>query len=133
MRPRSIYRWKSFWFGVLVLAFLGWSWMQSMGEGGYIAINGHLDERVRLDQSGGRIAVVWMRENPVFSLPEVPLAKHSPEVDMRWFPRAFRYWSPIDGWNAVAIAHWFLILLFLVPWSVWLAWRWRMLRKAAAT
>ncbi len=29
------------------------------------------------------------------------------------------------------LAHWFLVLLFLVPWSGWLAWRWRRMRKLA--
>jgi len=131
MKPRPVYRWKSFWLGVVVLAFLGWSWLRSMGPGDYFAIKGSLEEVVRIDQSGGRIAVVWEREDPIFSLPEMPLAKHSPESEMRWFPRAVRYWSPIDGWNAVAIAHWFVILVFLILWLGWFAWRGRSFQRKA--
>ncbi len=26
---RQLYRWKSFWFGMLVIAFLGWAWARS--------------------------------------------------------------------------------------------------------
>ena len=132
MKPRPVYRWKSFWLGVLMFAFLVWSWMRSMGPGDYLALNGSLEEIVRIDQSGGRVAVVWVRENPIFSLPEMPLAKHSPESEMRWFPRAVRYWSPIDGWSAVAIAHWFLILVFVILWVGLLVGRWKRLHSKVA-
>jgi len=30
MTPRPIYRWKSFWLGVILLLFLAWSWERSM-------------------------------------------------------------------------------------------------------
>lgn len=29
MRPRPFYRWKSFWFGLLVLVFMGWASVDS--------------------------------------------------------------------------------------------------------
>ena len=132
MHPRPVYRWKSFWFGVVVLAFLGWSWIRSMGAGDYLAWKGTMDEVVRIDQSGGRIAVVWVREDPIFSLPEMPLAKHGGGSGMRWFPRAFRYGSPVDGWNWIALAHWFMILLFLLAWCGWLTWRWRGRKRVQA-
>jgi len=30
MRPRPLYRWKSFWFDLLTLAFMGWAWRDSL-------------------------------------------------------------------------------------------------------
>jgi hypothetical protein len=30
MHPRPIYRWTSFWLGVLILLLLGWAWARSM-------------------------------------------------------------------------------------------------------
>ncbi len=129
MTPRSLYRWKSFWFGVLVLVFLSWSWVRSMVAGDYIPINGSLEEVARIDQSGGRIAVGWVLENPVFSLPEIPLAMQFQQGELPWFPAAVKYWSPVDGWGAVGVAHWFLIVLFLAAWAGCLAWRRRRMRK----
>jgi hypothetical protein len=35
--------------------------------------------------------------------------------------------------NGIAIAHWFLILLFLIPWSGWLTWRWRQIKGLDAS
>ena len=128
MNPRPLYRWKSFSFGILILIFLGWGWVRSMGAGDYLAINGSFDEVLRIDQSGGCIAVVWLLPNPIFSLPEVPLSKMFGETDARWFPPPLKHWSPVDGWASVAVAHWFLILLFLAAWGGWLAWRWRRMK-----
>ena len=128
MTLRPLYRWKSFWFGILILLFLAWGWIRSMGSGDYIAIDGKLEELARLDQSGGYIAVVWESDTPIFSLPEMPVAWMFGRDHARWFPKAFKHDSPVDGWRSVAIAHWCLILLFLLTWGAWLAWRWRRLR-----
>lgn len=32
MRPRPIYRWKSFWLGLLTLVFMGWAWWDSFSN-----------------------------------------------------------------------------------------------------
>lgn len=128
MTPRPLHRWKSFWFGILILVFLGWGWMTSMGKGNYIAIDGKLEEIARLDQSGGYIAVVWESDTPIFSLPQEPVAWIFGRDHATWFPKAFKRDSPVDGWHSVAIAHWCLILLFLLTWSTWLAWRWQRLK-----
>ena len=33
MKPRPIYRWKSFWLGLVVLVFMGWaSWKSQRGD-----------------------------------------------------------------------------------------------------
>ena len=36
MTPRPFYRWKSFWFGLLVLVFLGWVWADSQRHGAVV-------------------------------------------------------------------------------------------------
>jgi len=133
MTPRTLYRWKSFWFGILILIFLGWGWASSMGTGDYIAINGSFDEVLRIDQSGGRIAIIRVLPDPIFSLPEAPLSKMFGKEDAPWFPPAFERGRPVDGWASVAVAHWFLMLLFLVAWSGWLGWRWRRMKRLQKT
>ena len=101
-----------------------------MGKGDYLSIDGKLEELVRLDQSGGYIALVWESEVPIYSLPEEPVAWMFGREDARWFPTAFHNRSPVDGWRSVALAHWCLILLFLLVWGGGLGWGWRRKRKA---
>lgn len=129
MPPRPFHRWKSFWFGILILAFLGWGWVTSMGKGNYVAIQGKLEEVGRLDQSGGYISVVWEGDTPIFSLHPEPIAWMFGREHATWFPKAFKYDSPVDGWRSAAIAHWCLILIFLLVWGSSLAWRWRRMRR----
>lgn len=47
-----------------------------------------------------------------------------------WFPPAVKTKLVVEGehWR-VRVAHWFLILLFLIPWIGFLAWRIRKQRK----
>ncbi len=130
MSPRPLYRWKSFWFGIFVLICRGGGGVRSWGAGDYLAIDGSFDEGLRIDQSGGCIAVIWIPDEPIFSFPEVPLSKLFGKEDVRWFPPAFEQGRPVDGWASVAVAHWFLILLFLVAWGGWLAWRWRGVKRS---
>jgi hypothetical protein len=33
MHPRPLYRWKSFWVGMLFLGFLGWAWASTLTDG----------------------------------------------------------------------------------------------------
>jgi len=37
MPSRRLLRWKSFWFGILLMVFLGWAWRDSMDRGTYLA------------------------------------------------------------------------------------------------
>ena len=47
-----------------------------------------------------------------------------------WFPPCIETTNVILG-GSVAIAHWFLILLFLLPWTTWLVWRSRRMKRLA--
>ena len=73
MSRRPIYRWKSFWLGVVVLCFLGWAWARSMTwrdeviwqratEGsGTGAVDG---DSVSAWQERGTVGVQWDNWNP---------------------------------------------------------------------
>ena len=37
MKPRPLYRWKSFWFGVLIIVFLVWGWIRSSTHADYLS------------------------------------------------------------------------------------------------
>ena len=128
--PRPLYRWMSFWLGVLVLLFLAGGWLLSLSHT-------HL---VRLDWTSGncliashekgfcRISVSTDDLSGLFSKP-------------RLHAGAFRHWERTERtsdyayswdqvWTQVRVAHRLLILLFLVPWLAWLAWRWRRQKQA---
>ena len=48
--------------------------------------------------------------------------------EAEWFPSLVERRGNRYG-RGIAVPHWFLILLFLVPWSGWLAWRWRKIKR----
>jgi hypothetical protein len=161
MTPRPLYRWKSFWLGLFVVMSLGWAWWDSTrwvtsfhyGEsslrhaGSGICLAGRLTSSLP-DWSREPISyAIW--EEVRFDAPEI--FRHSEKVD------AYSYYYPIDPLTdtpaprnaaaahfdvaiyfsngaewAIYIPHWLLILLFFVPWTGFLAWRWRRMKCLAA-
>jgi len=137
MKPRPFYRWKSFWLGVFVLVFLGWSWARSMKhlEGVYWA-----RPQFGLGLSHGVCAVTvsfadgdpsrWARLAPKTG---VQSRRILPDMPIKWDDyRAVRGFSAaVNGVQSsgVKLAHWFLILLFFVPWSAWLFFHWKREQK----
>jgi hypothetical protein len=133
MKPRPLYRWKSFWLGILVFVFLGWGWVRSMthleslswtGEGvsfGVINVSAKAEfycERSSALKSSG------------LSFLQNEVSDRSPE----WFPPSLQRNSYFLKRSKVQVAevwvaHWLLILLFLVPWLAFLFWRVRRHRK----
>lgn len=115
MTPRPLYRWKSFWFGVLVLAFLGWAWARALTHTEVILIKG-----VYVGQIGGRFIV----DRESGSTLELPFKASS-----RPSRSPFKFGAPVlkgsddGGWDW-SFAHWFPILLFILAWIGWHAWRW---------
>ena len=133
---RPLYRWKSFGFGVFVLVFLGWAWASSTNGLAEIGWGGSQASGFA-NQFGGRmnLRVDRQRSHPTgFRL-------HYQTRDSMGSPVAEVWPSDLKGginpqydrWAvlSIGVAHWFLILLFLVPWSGWLAWRWRRMRAAS--
>jgi hypothetical protein len=115
MRP--VWRWKSFWLGVLVLVFLASSWAVSMTRytgmrwvtPGWSVIAGI---------NGGTFGVHYLD----FAI-EPPLgfrADGGPVVNERVFPQPILVTKEHRG---VVIAHWLLIVLFLPVWGAFLDWR----------
>ena len=133
MFPRPLYRWKSFWLGLAVLAFLGWAWGKSTNHRSGVAwLSGALDQAVTLSQSRGQVD--FNRYLPPFAVTAVPIGLSC------WNERGgLRHWmQPAIDWHGkdgggwgISLAHWFLILLFLVPWAGFLIWRVRRMKRLA--
>jgi hypothetical protein len=118
--PRRLIRWKSFWLGILVLCFLTWSWVHSLQQSdGMLGTWGRLYAGVMIYH--GAVTFDAGLESPAINHPpqvdvsslSVPMAEHV-------FPPA---WEP--NLIGLGIAHWLLLLLFLLTWSAFLTWRWR--------
>ncbi|MEK7954090.1 hypothetical protein [Luteolibacter soli] len=149
MPPRPLHRWKSFWLGVLIIAFLGWAWVASMRHVDVLYWNSavgsstpspasknfdHFVYRnfgrfvLTAGQTLGWVEVKW--DTSRFS----PLASHwSHQIitltpKETWFARAVRV-ERYPGRLEVFVAHWLLILLFALPWATCLFYRHRRMKR----
>ena len=127
------------------MGFLGWAWVRSMSlHDGFIWAGtrqtlfwGQGMGEVRIDIVGGGGLFLGPSVDP-FSWKTSPgngsdLLGKSPKGFSKWFPH---YSTPTEidiggGYSGrgLVVAHWFLILLFLIPWVSFLAWRVRRQRK----
>jgi hypothetical protein len=150
MTPRRLIRWKSLWLGILVLGFLGWAWRDSFYKvasvsvraGGVSSADGGL-----VFAYSPSTAYAWrtsygpspflhptwgMFQAPAFVRGQggmsinrdefYPALKAAPNFSA--YCRLVMINQPIGHWIAY-LPHWFLMLLFLIPWALCLAWRWR--------
>lgn len=121
-RVRPVIRWKSFWFGFLVLGFLGWAWAGSMGRGSYLS---PVEGRVVFSNNGGQIGFNLSPEGwddrmgIAHTLVQAETA-FSEFVDSLNHEESGRFY---------VVAHWFLMLLFFLRWSAIHAWRWQRQRN----
>jgi len=128
MIPRPLYRWKAFWLGILVLAFLGWSWLRSIEYKDWFNVRtptisggiGHANARLGVYcNNGGSEDTGWR------SAPSTATAPFPSPIDAEAYISRPGY----AGAHArLLLAHWFLILLFLIPWTAFLIWRTRQMK-----
>jgi hypothetical protein len=118
-----------FWFGLFLLMFLGWSWIRSAHFVDLVEYeSGPSQPRVAIGHGGGSAGFVW----DVHAGNNGLRVRSLPAPD-RWFhlpPAAIEGSS--SGNLYFTIAHWFLILLFLVPWTLCLLWRGRRMKSRTA-
>jgi hypothetical protein len=129
MRPRPFYRWKSFWLGILVLLVLGWAWKRSCEYLDYYRISLGPGLVVLAGQGASDLAVGWhsspLEEGSYF-------IHHEADPSEPCFASAISWGSDSPGGAHVALAHWFLIVVFLVPWSAWLFYHWKREQKKSS-
>jgi hypothetical protein len=129
-QPRPLYR----WFGLLVITFLGWGWWWSTARYRAAWFNVQT-ERWGIHVADGTVAVERFQMGTdlrwFHSIGAVSATTDEAPPDL--FPRAIERspWERLggNGYPTWAVAHWFLILLFLVPWAGWLAWRWHRIKR----
>ena len=115
-----IYRWKSFWLGVLVLAFLCWAWGRSFIRDEWLLFMNYSG-----GQSAGRVWITrWESTYSVHPLGFITTENAA----------AFVFGAPVlleesHDFRSIGFAHWFLILFFLMPLSGWIIWRCRRIKR----
>lgn len=126
MTPRPLYKWKSFWLGILVLVFLGWAWARSMNFNDRLDWGTGSRSYILEGRPGHMVFFWWPSSKKEFSRSSVEI-----EGSLS-FPAWLKIWAGRDGVPGFTVAHWFVILAFLIPWSAFLAWRWKRQRKLSA-
>ncbi|MCW1883669.1 hypothetical protein OKA04_02950 [Luteolibacter flavescens] len=128
MTPRPLYRWKSFWFGILVLGFL--LWVERRWESqdlGMSYFNG--TDALILDQSHGSIEFHVGALDAEFPLGWDFYHMRFPDAQFVWPSAAEFYWNDA-GWGFSGhFSNWFIVLLFLISWCAWLFFHWRREQK----
>lgn len=118
--PRPVLRWKSFWFGILILGFLGWAWIMSnqpFQQGFNMRIPGR--HWLFCTSSEGGVCLHWVEiENPAAM---VVSSGRSSRTAARWFPGFQR--PRIGPHTGLTIPHWALCYAFAFSWGTVLAWR----------
>jgi hypothetical protein len=134
VKPRPLIKWKCFWIGILVLVFLGWSWARSMK---HIESVGWAAPQFGLGLShvAGAVSFAFVdgdssRWGKGALTTGVESRRIRPENlgDYRAIRRFSVSRNGVES-SGVKLAHWFLILLFLVPWLGFLFWRVRKQKK----
>ena len=139
VHPRPLYRSKSFWLGVLVIIFLGWSWQRSIH---------HYDAFSYGEATGGR-GISLSQRNSLFIVTWVPaknLAGFTPGFhrfvvpmkgpDKTAFPALFSQ-DILTGklppsFRSFHLPHWFVMLLFLFGWTTFLILRSQRMKQLTA-
>jgi hypothetical protein len=129
MTPRPLHRWKSFWLGVFILVFLGWAWARSLHH-----LEGFLWMAPRFHFSAaettGRVEVAWAGSSGAWGKDFLWVHEAAATTGEPLFPKAVN-WESYPGQIQLTVAHWFLMLLLLLPWSTFLGWRYRRIRRMA--
>ena len=159
MQPRPLYRWKSFWIGMFALCCFSWAWWDSVHFNSGVnwrqfravsvgdAIILFSDTSAVGWHASAPSKFEWRRRgaDPNRLVPgfEAPLLLRGGGEDIRIayeevrpssvsprdeFANSMRFQPPRD--LLIVIPYWFLILLFLLPWTAFLAWRWRRMRRS---
>lgn len=118
MTPRPLFRWKSFWFGVFVIAFLGWAWVRSISHMENFSVSTPVGSVALASELG------WVS---IFLNPPIPGRPRFSYLHEAPYPGLYLSFESrlyeLDG-GFIGVSYRFLVVLFILPWSGWLAWRW---------
>ena len=110
--PRSLYRWKTFWFGLFIILSLAWAWADSYRY--FAAINWV-----------GK-GLVWSGDGEVGCGLVQDTAPFPFEIQTIHYPLSEVGMSSVrQGFKNITIPHWLFFESFLILWFLLLGWRTR--------
>ncbi|MEK7951602.1 hypothetical protein [Luteolibacter soli] len=128
--PRPLIRWKSLWFGILILAFIGWAWIRSttrqdaltFDHGSTVRIVGSMDGSLAFIRFSfpGKAVDNWHFETILFD----------PDEPTHYFPAPFIHNQDSTS-SKTYLAWWLIALTFILPWTALLTWRHHRMKRLA--
>jgi hypothetical protein len=140
MNLRPFHRWKSFWFGIFIIASLCWSWGRStrfeesvcLGPPrfGYYLMLVQSDKVLSVVSAGSPDHGAMICAVPLFGSDrsKVSVWSNAGGRSVPGIPWAVESHSEPHLWR-VEIAHWLLILLFAIIWITWMVRRARRFKR----
>ena len=135
MAPRRLIRWKSVWLGILVLGFLLRAWLESSFESSGIQ-RGDSKEPIGVSSSSGYLEFYRFMGMPADAGWQITGSRYASPSNARLLwpsPLRIRIKEEVfigdHSAREASIAYWLIVLLFLIPWASFLAWRWQRQRK----
>ncbi|RYD25309.1 MAG: hypothetical protein EOP87_24655 [Verrucomicrobiaceae bacterium] len=133
MTPRPIHKWKTFWLGLLILAFLTWTWSRSRSQNDYLGVGTIAKTWIHAGSWNGALRMVVLKStHPTTTTNSFEINSLPMDTVRPWFEAPFkakRTVRPKLITYELGIAHWLIILLFFLTWSTLLLRRARRLRR----
>jgi hypothetical protein len=129
MPPRPIYKWKSFWLGILVLLFFGWAWWDGYRHDDQLIIS--TNQRVCWffhEEGNTLIATFQHSARPEWKIYSQRKPRNPGDLSPREILKFFED-SGISTPISIEIPDPAIIITFLLPWLTFLAWRWRRMKQ----
>ena len=130
MTPRPIHKWKTFWLGLIILAFLTWAWARGRDHQDYAAILLPTGTWCGINSSNGKATLIITTYKGFLRAGYISYGSGDSDLHARWFPVPIRYIrddSTFATQTYYGIAHWLLTFLFFLGWASFLLFRSRRL------
>ena len=119
MKPRPLYRWKTFWLGLIILAFLCWAWASSMER--YLVIRAHSPIGwIGIGQNQGQAGLFAHKSKGGWS---IDVTDFKLDGRVQRLPEMWKFHT--SSWGIIVASHFWFVLFFTIPWAALLTWRWR--------
>ena len=123
MTPRPLYRWKSFWLGLIAIAFLCWAWSISMER--YTTI--HLRSPVGWIAIGQFQGEAGIFASKVKSLWATDIFDAKLDGSILGQPEMWKLSK--TSWGILITSHFWPITIITLTWATFLTWRMRRIQR----
>lgn len=119
MKPRPLYRWKTFWLGLFIIAFLCWTWAISMKRHTIIQVHSPTGW-IGIGQHQGEAGLFAKKINGRWSTNVTDIRM---DANIHGLPEMWKFYNTY--FSVLRTSHFWLIITFTLPWAAFLTWRMR--------